>query len=55
MLSALLQTLNSDPNVNVRLAALDALQKFSNIRKSSPRLAASARETKVAPGADYFD
>jgi len=31
VLSALLQTLNSDPNVNVRLAALDALQKFSNI------------------------
>jgi hypothetical protein len=31
VLSALLQTLNSDPNVNVRLAALDALQRFSNI------------------------
>lgn len=31
VLSALLQTLNSDPNVNVRLAALDALQKFANI------------------------
>jgi len=33
ILSALLQTLNSDPNVNVRLAALDELQKFSNIRE----------------------
>jgi len=32
VLSALLQTLNSDPNVNVRLAALDALQKRANIR-----------------------
>jgi hypothetical protein len=32
VLSALLQTLNSDPNVNVRLAALDALQKFSNLQ-----------------------
>jgi hypothetical protein len=31
ILSALLQTLNSDPNVNVRLAALDALQRFSKI------------------------
>jgi hypothetical protein len=33
VLSALLQTLNSDPNVNVRLAALDALQNFSNLRE----------------------
>ena len=33
VLSALLQTLNSDPNVNVRLAALDALQKFSDIQE----------------------
>lgn len=33
VLSALLQTLNSDPNVNVRLAALDALQKFANIHE----------------------
>jgi hypothetical protein len=32
VLSALLQTLNSDPNVNVRLAALDALQHFSSLR-----------------------
>ena len=31
VLSALLQTLNSDPNVNVRLAALEALQHFSNL------------------------
>ena len=33
VLSALLQTLNSDPNVNVRLAALEALQKFSSIHE----------------------
>ena len=33
VLSALLQTLNSDPNVNVRLAALDALQKFSSVQE----------------------
>jgi hypothetical protein len=33
ILSALLQTLNSDPNVNVRLAALEALQKFSSIHE----------------------
>ena len=32
VLSALLQTLNSDPNVNVRLAALDALQRVSNLQ-----------------------
>jgi len=31
VLSALLQTLNSDPNVNVRLAALEALQRVSNL------------------------
>lgn len=30
ILDALLQTLNYDPNVNVRLAAVDALSKFSN-------------------------
>jgi HEAT repeat protein len=29
VLSALLQALNSDPNVNVRLAAVDALEKFA--------------------------
>jgi hypothetical protein len=28
--SALVRTLNHDPNVNVRLASLDALEKFSN-------------------------
>jgi hypothetical protein len=33
VLSALLQTLNSDPNVNVRLAALEALQKVSNLQR----------------------
>ena len=33
VLSALLQTLNSDPNVNVRLAALDALQRVSNLQR----------------------
>lgn len=30
LVSALLSTLNGDPNINVRLAALDALEKFSN-------------------------
>ncbi|MGH9611782.1 MAG: zf-HC2 domain-containing protein [Bryobacteraceae bacterium] len=30
VLSALLQTLNHDPNVNVRLAAVDALRNFSD-------------------------
>ncbi|MBV8832165.1 MAG: HEAT repeat domain-containing protein [Acidobacteriaceae bacterium] len=30
LLSALLNTLNSDPNVNVRLASLDALEKFAD-------------------------
>ncbi len=30
--SALLSTLNRDPNVNVRLSAVDALQKFTNDR-----------------------
>jgi HEAT repeats/Putative zinc-finger len=30
VLSALLRTLNSDPNVNVRLAAVEALGQFSN-------------------------
>jgi HEAT repeat protein/putative zinc finger protein len=36
LLSALLQTLNYDPNVDVRLAAIDALYRFSsepNVRK----------------------
>jgi anti-sigma factor ChrR (cupin superfamily) len=33
VLSALLQTLNSDSNVNVRLAALEALQKFSSVQE----------------------
>ena len=33
VLAALLQTLNSDPNVNVRLAALDALQRVSNLQR----------------------
>ena len=33
VLSALLQTLNSDPNVNVRLAALDALERVSNLQR----------------------
>jgi HEAT repeat protein len=30
LLSALLNTLNNDPNVNVRLASLDALEKFAD-------------------------
>jgi HEAT repeats len=30
LLSALIETLEHDPNTNVRLAALDALEKFSN-------------------------
>jgi hypothetical protein len=37
ILTALLDTLNSDPNVNVRLAAVDALQKYTDqpsVRKS---------------------
>jgi HEAT repeat protein len=29
LVSALLSTLNSDPNINVRLSALDAVEKFS--------------------------
>ncbi len=36
LVSALLSTLNSDPNINVRLSALDAVEKFSgdpNVRK----------------------
>ncbi len=35
--TALVRTLNEDPNVNVRLASLDALEKFSDepaVRKS---------------------
>jgi hypothetical protein len=37
LLSVLVNTLNHDPNINVRLSALDALEKFandSNIRKT---------------------
>jgi HEAT repeat protein len=37
LVSALLSTLNSDPNINVRLSALDAVEKFSSdpaVRKS---------------------
>jgi hypothetical protein len=37
LVSALLSTLNSDPNINVRLSALDAVEKFSGdpaVRKS---------------------
>jgi HEAT repeat protein len=30
LVSALLSTLNSDPNINVRLSALDAVEKFSD-------------------------
>ena len=46
VLSALLQTLNSDPNVNVRLAALDALQKGFEPSASSRGLAAGAEKQK---------
>jgi hypothetical protein len=33
LLAALLKTLNHDPNVNVRLSSLDALEKFSSNRE----------------------
>jgi hypothetical protein len=46
VLSALLQTLNSDPNVNVRLAALDALQGFSSIREVRQDLLQSLEKQK---------
>jgi len=46
VVSALLQTLNSDPNVNVRLAALDALQGFSSIREVRQGLLQSLEKQK---------
>ncbi len=46
VLSALLQTLNSDPNVNVRLAALDALQKFSSVHEVRQGLLQSLEKQK---------
>jgi hypothetical protein len=40
-LAALVNTLNSDPNVSVRLAALDALQRFSDSSNVRTDLVAS--------------
>ncbi|MCE5251126.1 HEAT repeat domain-containing protein [bacterium] len=40
-LSALFRTLNSDPNVNVRLAVTDALQRFSGSEQVRTRLVES--------------
>jgi hypothetical protein len=39
--TALVRTLNQDPNVNVRLASLDALEKFSNDSQVRRELVAS--------------
>jgi anti-sigma factor RsiW len=36
VLTALIETMNHDPNVNVRLAAVDALRRFSSSRETRP-------------------
>lgn len=41
VIGALLETLRRDPNVNVRLAAIDALKRFSNDQTVRANLAAS--------------
>ena len=48
ILSALLQTLNSDPNVNVRLASVDALRRFGG-REGVRRDVAEALPQQESP------
>ncbi|MEJ2627138.1 MAG: HEAT repeat domain-containing protein [bacterium] len=44
VLSALVQTLNSDPNVNVRLAAVDALSRFLHYNHLEEKIEQSLRQ-----------
>ncbi len=55
VLSALLSTVNNDPSINVRIAAVDALHAFgaSPVTRDGDR--AIDPEADVAAGADRFD
>jgi len=44
VLSVLIRTLNSDPNVNVRLAAVDALSRFLNYNHLEEKIEQSLRQ-----------
>ncbi len=47
IITALIQTLNRDPNPNVRIAAIDALEKFANRQQVKYQIAQSLNQQKT--------